>query len=45
MNFLRQQKELLIHGRLYLKKEFLINMENGWMVGKLEEKELKVMTI
>jgi len=45
MNFLHQQKELLIRGHLYSKKEFLISMASGWMDGKQEEKEIKVMTI
>ena len=45
MTFLLQLIELLIPYQQFLKKEYLIKMVNGWMVGSLEEKELKGMTI
>ncbi len=38
-DFLHLQVELLIQTHLSLKKEFLTNMENGWMDGKQEEEE------
>ena len=45
MSFLHQPKESLILGLQYLKKEFSISTENGWMDGKQEEEGIKVMTI
>jgi len=43
--FFAPAKRIITPGRLYLKKEFLISMENGWMDGKQEGKEAKDMTI
>ena len=43
--FLLLQKESSIPGHLYLMRECLINMVNGWMGGKQEEKEKRAMTI
>ena len=44
-DFLHQQIELLVQTHQFLKKEFLINMANGWMDGKPEEEEEKVLII
>ena len=43
MTFLLQLIELLIPCQQFLRKVYLIKMVNGWMVGSLEEKELKGM--
>ena len=43
--FFASAKRIINLGHQYSKKEFLINMENGWMDGKQEEKETKGMTI
>ena len=43
--FFAPAKRIIILGLQFLKKEFLTSMENGWMDGKLEEKETKGMII
>ena len=43
--FFAPAKRIIILGLLYLRKVFLISMENGWMDGKQEEKGLRAMTI
>jgi hypothetical protein len=45
MIFLLLHIESLILCPLYLKRDCLIKMVNGWMVGSPEEKELLIMTI
>ena len=43
--FFAPAKRIINPGLQFLKKEFLTNMENGWMDGKQEEKEIKDMII
>jgi allantoicase len=40
-DFFASANRIISPTNLYLKKVYLINMENGWMDGSLEEKELK----
>ena len=44
-DFLHLQKELLNQTHLFLRMDFLIHMANGWMDGKQEEEEEKVLII
>ena len=44
-DFLHLRIELLTPLHLYLKRDYLIKMVNGWMDGSREEKELLVMII